>query len=305
MRMGKLSGAAIATALAALSLIPAPGAGAAVRVGNDCFGSGLGESATVVQLAVDPGNPLPITVPSTGVVTRWTSKSELGSPVAEKLKVLRSTSIAGQFMVVGESAEGLVGAGINTFNTRIPVEAGDRLGLYGPTAFLVCPSKPADHIGTSNGDVPTGTSQTFKEDGGKLAVSALIEPDADGDGYGDETQDRCLQSAAVQVACPPLSLDAVAKSAGRSSVVILVATSTEAPITVSGTVKRIRLTAAKKTVAPGTITGFKLQFPKALKTKLSGLSKGRSLSLKVTAEGKSLAGVSAADQLTVKLKSKG
>jgi hypothetical protein len=86
---------------------------------------------------------------------------------------------------------------------------------------------------------------------------------------------------------------------------VLVATSTEAPISVSGTVKRIRLTAAKKTVAPGAIASFKLQFPKALKAKLADLPKSRSLTLKVTAEGKSLAGVAASDQLTVKLKGRG
>jgi hypothetical protein len=33
-------------------------------------------------------------------------------------------------------------------------------------------------------------------------VSAVVESDADGDGYGDVTQDLCPQSATTQAACP-------------------------------------------------------------------------------------------------------
>jgi hypothetical protein len=308
MRLGKLSGAAIATALSfALSLAAVPGAGAAVRVGNDCFATGVVTNSTVAQILADPANPLPLTVPTAGVVTRWTTKSEYGIPIGQRLKVFRATGIANQFTAVGESAEQTVVDGINTFNTRIPVQGGDRFGLYSPapSGGAVCTGKPEDGYGYVSGDLPTGSSQTFTVKPGRVAVSALVEPDVDGDGYGDETQDRCLQSAAVQVACPPLSLDAVAKSAGRASVMILVATSTEAPITVSGTVKGTRLTASPKTVTPGAIAGFKLPFPKALKSRLAGLPKSRSLTLKVTAEGRNLAGIAASDRLNVKLKGRG
>jgi hypothetical protein len=33
-------------------------------------------------------------------------------------------------------------------------------------------------------------------------ISAVLEPDADNDGYGDVSQDACPQSAQTQVACP-------------------------------------------------------------------------------------------------------
>jgi hypothetical protein len=35
-----------------------------------------------------------------------------------------------------------------------------------------------------------------------LNVSAVLEPDADGDGFGDETQDQCPTNATTQGPCP-------------------------------------------------------------------------------------------------------
>jgi hypothetical protein len=305
MRMRKGAGLAVPLALVVGAMIASSQpAAAAVRVGNDCFGDKVVEGSTLVQLASDPANPLPLTVPEAGVLTRWTSKSELEGPVPERLKVLRATAVAGQFEVIGESAEQQVPDGINTFNTRIPVQAGDRLGVYGAPSSggLTCPGKAGDHYGYFAGNLPTGSAGTFEQADGRVAVSALVEPDADHDGFGDETQDRCPQSAAVQVACPPLSIDAVAEPPSRGLVVVLVATSAEAPIAVSGATAGFELTGPQKPVSTGVIAAFTLPFPVRLKSRLAKLPKARSLSLRVTAEGRNLAGVAAADTLTVKLR---
>jgi hypothetical protein len=50
-----------------------------------------------------------------------------------------------------------------------------------------------------------GGSATYGEGSGGflLDIAAVLEPDVDRDGYGDETQDACLTSAAVHTACPP------------------------------------------------------------------------------------------------------
>jgi hypothetical protein len=305
MRMRKGAGLAVPLALVVGAMIASSQpAAAAVRVGNDCFGDKVVEGSTLVQLASDPANPLPLTVPEAGVLTRWTSKSELEGPVPERLKVLRATAVAGQFEVIGESAEQQVPDGINTFNTRIPVQAGDRLGVYGAPSSggLTCPGKAGDHYGYFAGNLPTGSAGTFEQADGRVAVSALVEPDADHDGFGDETQDRCPQSAAVQVACPPLSVDAVAEPPSRGSVVVLVTTTAEAPIAVSGATAGFELTGPQKPVSTGVIAAFTLPFPVRLKSRLAKLPKARSLSLRVTAEGRNLAGVAAADTLTVKLR---
>jgi hypothetical protein len=54
--------------------------------------------------------------------------------------------------------------------------------------------------------VDTGTTNEFvtvgSATGERLNLSAVVEPDADHDGFGDVSQDACPQSAATQTACP-------------------------------------------------------------------------------------------------------
>jgi hypothetical protein len=58
------------------------------------------------------------------------------------------------------------------------------------------------------GDVPPGSTQTYMAGGsGKLDVSAVLEPDADGDGFGDESQDQCLGQSGTEAGCSPPSPD--------------------------------------------------------------------------------------------------
>jgi hypothetical protein len=84
--------------------------------------------------------------------------------------------------------------------------------------------------------------------------------------------------------------------------VILVATSTEAPVGVFGSVGGVRLSAPSRAVAPGAIAAFRLSFTRPLRSRLAKLSRNRSLNLRVTAEGHNVAGLPAADRLTVKLR---
>jgi hypothetical protein len=294
---------------AAASLAGASSASAATEVGNDCAATAGVQGVAFVQLAEAPGNPLPFAVPAPGVLTKWrvTKEQHTLEPFEAKLKVYRATDVPNQLEVVGGSALETLEEGPNSFDARIPVQAGDRLGLYGttPSGAMNCMTSSAqDVIGVSVGDVPPGSAQVFsvEKSSSRVAVSALVEPDADHDGFGDETQDRCPQSAAVQVACPPLSVDAVAEPPSRGSVVVLVATSAEAPIAVSGATAGFELTAPQKPVSTGVIAAFTLPFPVRLKSRLAKLPKARSLTLRVTAEGRYLAGVAAADTLTVKLR---
>jgi hypothetical protein len=56
---------------------------------------------------------------------------------------------------------------------------------------------------TVSGELPPGTTTSFTlRDGVQLAVAATVEPDADGDGLGDETQDPCPDFASSAAACP-------------------------------------------------------------------------------------------------------
>jgi hypothetical protein len=298
-------------AVGLLSLATAPGASAATEVGNACqANNGAPGNFTLLQLTRAPGAPLPLTIQSPGVVTKWKVNSAVPSAYIERLKVFRSTGIAKEFTVVGESTEQSVATGLNAFDTRIPVAAGDRFGVSSasPSASLFCETgKTEDGLGVLPENLAVGSTKTFSEvEGNQIAVSAVVEPDVDGDGYGDETQDKCPQSAALQTECPIVAVDSFSLIK-KSSVVLLVATSSQAPVEVSGTVKlgkgkQIKLSGGTQTVPSGKIARFKLKFSKKLKARLEELPSSKSLQLKVAATATDIAGRVTVDPSKVKLK---
>jgi hypothetical protein len=147
-----------------------------------------------------------------------------------KLKVLRRDVIdAAKFLVVGEDGfRPLNTAGVESFPNptspapvRIPVAGGDLLGqTTGPVDGVACVNAtvPAgDKWRALLGDPAVGTTRTFGApfDQRRVNISAVVEPDADGDGFGDETQDRCPGLAGTVNGCPSADL-AVTESASPS-----------------------------------------------------------------------------------------
>jgi hypothetical protein len=95
---------------------------------------------------------------------------------------------------------------------RIPVAGGDLLGqTTGPVDGVACvkATVPAgDTWRVLLTDPAVGTTPTF---GAPVAmrrenISAVVEPDADGDGFGDETQDLCRGLAGTVNGCPAADL---------------------------------------------------------------------------------------------------
>ncbi len=306
--------------MAAGALVFASAAAAATEFGNSCVAtSASAPKSALVQLERAPGSPLPLAAPSAGVITKWKVNltPEASISIQQQLKVFRSTGAPKQFLVVGESAPGIVSRGANSIETRVPVAAGDLIGLLGAGVApeigpLYCKSESTtDKVLVFAPNPLAGSTITAAGEGSKaqVAVSAVIEPDADGDGYGDETQDKCPLSAALQTACPQITLDAFSL-VGGSSVSVLVATSSEAPVKVTGTVKlgkagTAKLSAKSKTVKAGKITSFKLKFSTKLKQALKELGPGQKLKLKIVASATSAAGQVTRDKLKAKLKGQG
>src|SRR5262249_36776153 len=157
-----------------------------------------------------------------------------------------------------------------------PVKAGDYFGTvgsgFGETVAIYCETKnPGDRLGAFAGNPSLNSTASLmgEEPGFQNPIVVFVEPDADSDGYGDETQDKCPQSAAFQAECPTVTVDANA-SARKSSVTVLVTTSNSAPVTVVGAVKlgkgkSAKLTAKAQTVSPGKLGRFTLKFPAKLK----------------------------------------
>jgi RTX calcium-binding nonapeptide repeat (4 copies) len=201
-----LAGVVVATALTA----SASPAGAAVTVGQTGpVAATCAAGVDWAQVNVSSGNSyvVPSIPPASALtITSWSHQAFTGMGRKLKLKVYRP--VAGlTYTVVAQEARDLTESVLNTFPTRIAVQAGDVLGL----------TTAADSTGTTGcgtgsfgettfsavGDNPNGAQVTFSTGvGWRLNVSAVVEPDADADGFGDETQDQCPTNATTQGPCP-------------------------------------------------------------------------------------------------------
>jgi hypothetical protein len=295
----------------AVSAFVVPTAAAATEFGDNCVADADTESTPITIFDVTAsGDPLPVAAPSAGVITKW--KSNLVSAplsIPQTLKVLRLTGPS-TAQIIGE-ASGSITGGSNTFETRIPVQAGDRLGLYGssPSGNLFCKTPGVESLlGGFEGGGSVGSSVSFVElpEEARIPVSAVLEPDADNDGFGDETQDKCPQSVAVQVACPAVTLSATG-AAKKELASIAVTANSQATVTVKGKVKlgkgkSAKLSGGTQIVAPGTLAKFTLLFPQKLRAALKALSTKQSLTLKVTVSAPNITGPPSTKTLKLHLK---
>jgi hypothetical protein len=304
-------------AVLAAGAIAAPAAPAATEVGSDCSATTGSIEVTAIQLA-QVGSALPLAAPAAGVLTKWKVNNVLPAlPYTSKLKVMRPTGGVNQFTTVSESASQPLSSASVGFEARIPVQAGDHFGVGGGagTAALWCSTgNPGDSLGVKPGDITSGmTAEYGPSAGNQLALLVTIEPDADKDGFGDETQDFCPQNAAVQVPCPVLTLDAINLPPGKTSVKVLVATDSPSEITVRASAKVPKGKKGKGTtvtqldpvvqlVKAGSFTIYTINFNKALTDALKKLTAKKSIALDIVAEGKSLSGAISSDQLAVKVK---
>jgi hypothetical protein len=168
----------------------------------DPCGNTTADPAFGVQTA-SAGNSY--TVPAGGgVITRWRTSAD----VTNFAFALYTTS-GGNFTRVAEDPRTVDGT-LHQFDVRIPVQGGEILGsTLGPDT----PPGSGCFIDTANaGDIitvgpaqPIGTPATpaASQAGVRFNIAADVEPDADRDGYGDETQDGCPADATKHVACDP------------------------------------------------------------------------------------------------------
>ncbi|MBJ7359281.1 hypothetical protein [Nocardioides sp.] len=309
--MRRLITAASALLIGATMLVPSPASAASVEMGNSCTAGGAGASFTVLMVGKGADNPLPITAPSAGVLTkaRFTLPTGDSPGFPQKLKVARSAGAPNQYTVVGESGVLPVVSGVQTFDVRVPIAAGDLIGLQGGASggVLYCNSGDTANVGAVlAGDPAVGSTATYSPESGlALPVVVTLEPDADKDGYGDETQDQCPQSAAAQGPCPIVKLDSFSL-AQDGSILVLVGTSESAKVKVTGKTtvdgKVVKLGGKKKQVKPGKLGRFKVAVPPALRAALAELPSSKFIKVTFTASATDTAGRTSKDKSTVKLR---
>jgi hypothetical protein len=194
-------GAVVATASSADA---ATTLGSTARGGaaQTCYG------ATLFVQAASTG-PSYVVPSGGGVITSWSAHG-FGAPAQLILKTVRE-STTDNYLVRGSSkVETVAASGTSTFPARLSVAAGDEIALWVPD------KAPCNYVTGKAGDVQAFRGGIHPEpaigevfgptsdhgSGFRLNVSAELEPDADRDGYGDETQDGCPTDAAVRGPCP-------------------------------------------------------------------------------------------------------
>lgn len=150
-------------------------------------------------------------VSSGGVITSWSTFTRSGAGQSARFRVYR-VSADPAYLVVGHSdLQPLTASAANSFATRIAVQPGDLLGIRtgasgGPCVY---PGVGSDAVrfGTfASATVSPGSVETLPTIGSlgdtRINVQAQLEPDGDGDAFGDETQDLCLGLAGPESGCP-------------------------------------------------------------------------------------------------------
>ncbi len=192
------------TTLCALAA-PSP-AGAGTGVGQTFTPPNGDVNLTVLQSG-SPGGQY--AMPFAGVLTSWSYQAQaVVHPV--KLKVARpqgNNPSTNDFTIVGEDGPRDPAAStLNSFPTRISVQPGDVLGLYmgAVGAFFYRGAASSYEVRYTTSDPAVGSTLTFSPGNSiQIDVSAVLEPDADNDGFGDETQDQCPGDASKHDECVP------------------------------------------------------------------------------------------------------
>jgi hypothetical protein len=202
---------ALIAAVVLVGLSHPAAASAAQTIGQTAPGSSCtaGESYTAGVLT--SGNSYSPT--ASGVITSWSSFAGSVANAEMKLLVLKPNPSAGgpTHFIATQKDQVRVLTQANALNTfsgmHLPIDAGDQLGLFlqapsGADCFFDVASADTGLFFTG-GDPPLSQDSDFtgSNSSRRLNASAIVEPDADRDGFGDETQDACPTSAATQGAC--------------------------------------------------------------------------------------------------------
>jgi hypothetical protein len=214
--------------LGSLGVALAPSAGAAEVVGSTGApspGSGCENNFGFLQKAIQSGTAK-YAASTSGVITSWRTFAYDTPGQFMKLKVLRLRSGAVYSVFADSGFQEIPPNGEHPIPAHLPIQAGDVIGLRtgSSNTHLACL-----FTGTSNDvyrsdavgapDAAVGSTMDFNSGdnpGFRLNLSATIEPDADGDLFGDESQDRCPTLAGSAQGCPKADL-AVTTTAGQGA----------------------------------------------------------------------------------------
>lgn len=194
-----------------LTAFATPGDAGAETVGSSLGGPALGGSTESCQAK---GLPTECTyvhaagVTTQGVLTRMVIRSD-GAVSATPVVLRRESGAWRSVSVLRDTPESEpidradLGNGDNVLPVRVRVGTGDRFGLRTRAAptFLAMGGQTEVF-----GPLAAGPLDVLAAVSGEVLVQGVVELDADQDGYGDVSQDRCPERREWRVACPHLAM---------------------------------------------------------------------------------------------------
>jgi hypothetical protein len=176
----------------------------------------LGNGVTTV---VTPTGAPSATAPVSGILVSVRVRT-IGSASAGVVRVLHQTAMpdattysflnTAPEIPISVTADATVGGHVTEVLTRRPIAAGDRLSLFmsSPGVKTAYSDVSGECAYLFGGVHPTGTTLNYTTascNNGITSLSGTIEPDADGDGFGDLTQDLCPTDPTTQGPCPSVA----------------------------------------------------------------------------------------------------
>src|SRR5262245_50679284 len=151
-----------------------------------------------------------LTSPISGVLVGFSVRKAAPGPAGTRavgLRVISPFGLLWRGLAASPSVTPSATPGIESFSVRVPIAAGDYIGLefgggsgqlkvFANGVFLSSMVIEAPPL-PSSGSPESGSSQS----GWQVLLQGRVETDADGDGFGDETQDRCPGSAGSVAGC--------------------------------------------------------------------------------------------------------
>lgn len=222
-----------AMAVAATALLALPASGIAAETFGSRFANSPNSGAcsglmttpcsyvSFIHPAVGTGDPYAGGAPNDGVIVKFRINAYgSGGPGSSATVTFRVADITrnsedsaqAKALVTGPTVTVAGNDTIEEFPARVPVKKGNHLGIDTSDANAVYASSGSDftYVYAStlvDGAAARNSDQVTEE----LLVGAIVEPDADKDGFGDETQDQCLGngSDATAPCTPPVGKPAV------------------------------------------------------------------------------------------------
>lgn len=229
MKNARLLSALLLTFFACL-LVPSSGLAATTAGQLAPGGTGLSCTASTGHAVstLASAKPNPYVVPTgRGVITEWQFRAGTGGGSLALQTLSQDTTNNGTFTPLAESAvETPTATIVNQFKTRISVSGGELLGLRvvagSPDCrFSAAPAQGLTEFSVTPAPLPGGGPVAYPSGLADLGlnVKATIEPDADNDGFGDETQDGCPTKASRSDDCvkPSVRIDKGPKAKTRKT----------------------------------------------------------------------------------------